>query len=271
MYTVRPPRPALRPFVRLLWAAEGSRAPAGVTREHVLPTGDMHLVFRLSAEPLRLFDDAGDVQGRTVGRTIIGGARSSFYARDVSMPSASVGAVLRPGAATLLFGGGAGELARRHTRLDSLWGRAADIALDRLLESETAERKLAVLEAVLAARLPRVRGLHPAVAYAIERFHHSESVGVVVGRTGYSHRHFISVFRASVGLTPKEYCRVLRFQRAMRRMSRDPEAPRVELALAAGYSDQAHFNREFRVFAGVTPNVYCRIAPDSPNHLPLSG
>jgi hypothetical protein len=124
-HLMRPPSsPRLRPFVQTLWATVPNEAapphPSG--REHVLPTGAMHLVFRLSGPPLRIFADAQDRLGSTVGHAIVGGARSSFHARDVSQPTASVGALLHPGVALPLFGAPEGALAARHTPLDALWG-----------------------------------------------------------------------------------------------------------------------------------------------------
>ena len=46
---------------RSVWAMDetGDVRPSTIGREHVVPTGGMHLVFRLSDNPLRLFDDAG--------------------------------------------------------------------------------------------------------------------------------------------------------------------------------------------------------------------
>jgi transcriptional regulator GlxA family with amidase domain len=54
------------------------------------------------------------------------------------------------------------------------------------------------------------------------------------------------LFRRAVVLTPKVYTRVLRFQRTLQQMATDPRASCAALALAVGYSDQPHFNREFR-------------------------
>jgi len=50
MQRIRIPAPALRPFVKLIWASED--AAVGATREHVLPTGRMHLVLRFSERRL---------------------------------------------------------------------------------------------------------------------------------------------------------------------------------------------------------------------------
>jgi len=233
----------------------------------VLPTGAMHLVFRLSSDPLRLFDGAGDPIGRVVGLAVVGGVRSSFYVRDVSQPMRSVGAELLPGAAQALFGVPADELAERHTALDDLWGRAAGEARARILEAGDPARSLDVFEGLLRARLPVVRGLHPAVAHALNRFAEGADIGDVVADTGYSHRRFIALFRAAVGLGPKRYCRVRRFQQVL---DHGPQHTSwVELALAAGYSDQPHLNREFRELAGVSPRHFLRASPGWSRHVPV--
>ena len=266
----RPPRPALRPFVKTLWAAGPATSPRvdGVGRERVLPTGEMHLVFRLSDHPLRLFESIDDPEGRTISHAIVGGVRASFYVRDVSEPVCSVGAQLHPSASALLFGVPAEELAGRHTPLDDLWGTAAPEARQ-LLQVESPERQLEILEELLAARLPRVRALHPAVAHALERFTTNVSVHEVVREGGWSHRRFIELFRNAMGVTPKLYTRLLRFQRTIRRLAADPRASWVDVALESGYSDQPHFNREFREFAGVTPGEYRALAPSHAHHVPV--
>jgi len=102
----RLPVPCLRPYVRLMWASAPASAAAEQpgAREHVLPTGGMHLVFRLSGPPLKLFGGPGDVHGQTCGHAIVGGARAASYMRDVSVATRSVGAQLQPGAARALLG-----------------------------------------------------------------------------------------------------------------------------------------------------------------------
>lgn len=275
----RLPSPALRPFVSLLWASgnEGAEGDEQVTappeahaRERVLPTGAMHLVFRVSPEPLRLFDDAAGVAGAAgydAGHAIVGGARSSCYVRGLSAGSRSVGAMLRPGAALPLFGVSAAELAERHTRLDELWGSDAEAIRERLAALPSPEAQLDGFEMVLLQRMPRVRGLHPAIAEALDQLAVGSDVRGIVSDSGYSHRHFIALFEGAVGLTPKRYARVLRFRAALARLAAEPELTLAELALDAGYGDQAHFNRDFRAMAGISPTEYRRAAPRFPHHV----
>ncbi len=271
MLVHRVPRPELRPFVKTLWASGAMVTPGaeGAARELVLPTGAMHLVFRLSDDPLRLFDSVNDSVGRTIHHAVVGGACAAPYMRDISKPTRSVGAELRPGASEVLLGVPADELAGSHTALVDLWGPSAVEARERLLEANSAERQLDIFESLLAARLPRVRALHPVVAHALGRLAMNADVGEVVGETGYSHRRFIALFRREVGLTPKLHCRVLRFHTALDRIGVDRTASWADLALAAGYSDQAHFNREFREFAGITPGRYREVSPAWTRHVPI--
>lgn len=265
----RLPRAALRPFVETVWALDETADAHAYRqcREHVVPTGRMHIVLRLSNDPLRLFDDEQDRDGHAVSTMVVGGARARFYIRDVSTPLCSVGAMLRPGAAEVLFGVHAGELAGRHTALEDLWGPRAVSMRDELAELSSPEERLDVFECMLADRLPVVRGLHPVVAHALQRFGAANAIHDVVRQSGYSHRRFIVLFSRAVGLTPKTYCRVLRFQHALRRAGTGGLPTLIDVAMASGYSDQSHFNREFREFTGVTPTEYRSGAARAPHHV----
>ena len=265
----RLPRVALRPFVETVWALDETAGTDAHSprREHVVPTGGMHLVFRLSDDPLRLFDDEQDREGRTVSTMVVGGARARFYIRNIAKPLCSVGAVLRPGAAEVLFGVHADELSDAHTALADLWGQTAVSLRDELTELSSPEERLDAFERMLAGRLPVVRGLHPAVARALQQFGAANTVRDVVRESGYSHRRFITLFSRAVGLTPKTYCRVLRFQHVLRRARTERFGSLIDLAIASGYSDQPHFNREFRELTGVTPSEYRLAVPRAAHHV----
>jgi AraC-like DNA-binding protein len=269
----RAPKASLRPFVRLLWVSDRLDAPAAPgAREHAVPTGEMHLVVRTSDAPARLFADDEDRDGRTFGHALVAGPRDAFHVKDVSDPFYAIGVQLHPAASLALFGAPADELTGRHIGLDDVWGREAAALRARLAEAGDPARQLDVLEAALAARLPRVQGVHPAVAMALERFHTARASGVEVGavvkESGYSHRGLLAMFRRTMGLTPKRYLRVLRMQRVLRRIGL---APWADIALDAGFSDQSHFVREFRDITGVTPTDYVRRRSPHRNHVPVAG
>ncbi len=236
-------------------------------REHVLPTGKMHIVFRLAGPPLKIYRDAADALGTSIGGPVLGGARAGFYMKEVAAPVLSVGVQLMPGAAQALFGVSAAELAGRHTPLSELWGAHADSVLQQLSEESDPFRQLQRLEALLAARLPREATLHPRLVPILGNATHALSIEDTVRESGYSHRGFISLFRHATGFSPKRYARLMRFQALLAAIGKAPAVSLSELALAAGYSDQAHMTREFREFSGLTPFQYHALAPVAAHHV----
>lgn len=266
---VRAPRAELRPFVMKLWAVDEEDTPYRAMRERVLPTGLAHVVVRLSDRPLWIYKDAHSDAGQGFGLAVVGGPRAAAYVRDVSTPSRSVGAQLYPGACGLFFGLPADALANKHVVLEDLWGATAAEMRTRLLEAGSLPQQLELFESMLVQRIPNPGCLHPVVQQALQRFQMTADVRRVVQESGYSHRQFIAHFRNAVGLSPKTFCRVLRFQRAMTILAARPETRYSLLALESGYSDQAHFNREFREFADIQPSEYRKAAPLQPLHVPV--
>jgi AraC-like DNA-binding protein len=271
------PSPALQPYASLLWASElgvhaQAHAPAPL-REHVLPTGQMHVIFRLSEQPLKLFDSPQDDRGRTVGSAIVGGARDAFYIKDISQPSASVGCVLRPGAAMALLGVAAHEISGVHTRLEDLWGAFASAVQSQLIEAKSACERLRILEQALLARLQMRRNSRTSAMLLPATWDIAAPVAQWVQASGLSHRHFNAQFLSAVGLAPKRYARVQRMQKALKLIKANSietstvGASGIAIALDGGFSDQAHFCREFQAFCGMTLTQYMAQSPAQINHV----
>ena len=86
---------------------------------------------------------------------------------------------------------------------------------------------------------------------------------------GLSPKRFISLFEEAVGLTPKVFCRVLRFQDVLSLIEQGQPIGWADLALDCGYFDQAHFIHDFQAFSGLTPQAYLAQRSLFRNHVPL--
>ena len=71
--------------------------------------------------------------------------------------------------------------------------------------------------------------------------------------------HLARVFRRQTGGTIGEYVRRLRVEFACRRISVSNDSL-IEIALAAGFTDQSHFARTFKNHLGVTPGEYRKVS-----------
>jgi AraC-like DNA-binding protein len=85
-----------------------------------------------------------------------------------------------------------------------------------------------------------------------------------------SERRFSQIFREEVGLSPKVWCRIQRFQRAVRMLHSGAEVPWADLALDCGFYDQSHFANEFRAFSGVDATTYSASRTRWANHIAIS-
>jgi AraC-like DNA-binding protein len=253
------PAPPLDTFVEQFWhCADTPSHP----RERILPSGTVELVVNLRDDQVRVYHHSHPARPRRLSGAVVSGPYGRFFAIDPLQHAAMMGVHFRPGGAPAVLGVPAVELADTHLDLDQLWGPAARELRERLCEAATPAARFSVLEVALAARLDRTAGRHGAVPVALDAFEQAGTgvrVRDIARRVGLSQRWFIRVFAAEVGLTPKLYGRVRRFQRALA-LVRGVSAPDwAWVAAECGHFDQSHLIRDFRAFSGLTPEEYlCR-------------
>lgn len=80
---------------------------------------------------------------------------------------------------------------------------------------------------------------------------------------------YIQIFRGQTGYTPKVFCRIRRFQKALDCIEASGTVDWSAVALDSGYFDQAHFNHDFRAFSGINPSTYLVHRTPLRNHVPL--
>ncbi len=260
LYLQRKPAAPLDRFVHSLWYASDPTPAPG--RQRILPTGNTQVILSLSRDYLLDCREGRPSQAAPAAQIV--GARSAYEIIDSSDLACIIGLVFRPAGFPALMGAPADLFANRFISLEDLWGTAARSLRDQLREIPTPERRLARFESFLSHRLairpvPSVRDPHPAVAFAVDRFRRipsAISVAEVARGTGWSERRLSQLFREQVGLAPKIWCRIQRFQHAVRQLHHGPEVRWSELALDCGYYDQSHFANEFRAFSGIDITSY---------------
>ena len=264
------PRPPLSHFVDVLWLYEGYSQPHD--KERLLPDGSMELVINLNEDQTRVYDRHNPTQFQTSRGVALVGVQSEFFVIDTAEQLSVMGAHFKPGGAFPFFKMPAGEFHNQHVSLDLLWGNAAGGLRDQLLEAPTPEAKFEILEESLLAHASKPLARHPAVSFALQAFGDSRratSVADVTGQIGLSSRRFADVFNNQVGVTPKLFCRVRRFQDVLRRIGMSREIDWTDVALSCGYFDQAHFIHDFRAFSGLSPTAYAAHRTEHLNHVPI--
>ena len=241
MYLVRRPGFALAPYIEMLWCCEGY--PAAHRRERVLPGARFQLIIDLAPRP---------------APALVVGICTRYTILDTASLQALIGVVFRPGGARLFFEPPADDFFNRDVSLGDIWGSASNTLRGRLLEAAGPAARLRVLETDLEQRLRRAE-LHSAVRHGLTEFgRHPHAAGVigVAREAGLSRRRFAGLFREQVGLPPKLYCRLRRFQQVVRRIASGTPINWAQVSLDGGYYDQAHMAHDFREFSGVSPGAW---------------
>jgi AraC-like DNA-binding protein len=265
------PQPQLAAFVEAIYLYQGDTPQH--TKERRLPDGSMELVINLHEDTIRVYDREHPNQVQNFSGCVLGGAHSEFSIIDTATLVSTIGVHFKAGGAFPFLPLPATELSNEVIDLSTLWGDEAVDLREQLLVVDEAERKFHILEQFLLARMGALTFHHPAVSYALKVFQTMDerrSIAEVTEELGLSQKRFIQVFSEAVGLTPKLFCRVLRFQDVLRRLEKDEPVDWMDIALDCGYYDQAHFNHDFQAFSGLTPGSYLVQRSEFRNHVPLS-
>jgi AraC-like DNA-binding protein len=271
LYLERPPQPELAPYIQSLWYCRDPNAPHG--RQVILPSGHMQIIMSLDNH---LTDCTAGLRVPVQPQSfaVLVGMFSRYQVIDTADLAHLIGIVFRPGGTAPFFSTGTHLFTNLETSLEDIWGPRALALRERLQEQPTPRTKLDALETALIERLrfSRSPGQHPLVNYAIATLNAvpaATTVAELSRAAGISPRRLSQLFAEHVGVSPKLYSRIQRFQRAVQTLHRGAEVPWAELALSCGYYDQSHFANDFRAFSGISPTTYSAATRPWSNHIAL--
>jgi AraC-like DNA-binding protein len=244
----RDPPPELRSC--LLRSMEGWRQTSGVATElREVPFPGIPLIFNLGP--------AWEIDFRRVNSFVAGlGTTPSTVGGEATW--ACVELRLTPHGAHRLFGVPMSELTNQVVELDDLVPEARELE-ERMREARSWAARFDLVDGFLLRRLADSPRVHPEIEWSWHHLyatHGRASIGAMATQLGWSHGRLISRFREQIGLTPKVFARVIRFDRATTALRAREARGLAEIAYDCGYADQAHLNREFRELGGTSPSRF---------------
>ena len=263
------PHPALEGRIRALFsfgpASSAPRLAGRISREvrfgpgaaysATFADGDGSLVVELGR--LGQADGSWKDEPARASASVLGAMSAAGEAHGPELPE-MVGAYFRAAQAPAFTQVPGRVLADRRVVLEELWGSEARGLPARLRELEL-PACLEFLEATLLARLAAPRGT-PAMlklrrlAEWIWAERGQLSVTRLAQGAGMSRQHLTRVFQEHVGVSPKRYCRIARFQTALGAAGAGAPVNWAGVAERCGYADQSHLIAEFRELSGLTPH-----------------
>ncbi|MGH9242918.1 MAG: helix-turn-helix domain-containing protein [Acidimicrobiales bacterium] len=203
-------------------------------------------------------DGCADLIWRSDGQLFVAGPDRSAATHQQAPGIAFVGLRLRPGTAGALLRHEVNELCDQLVPLSSLWGRGVEAIAEQLAAASTPAEQRSILARMLRQRTESTAVDRQVVAAASTLTVSVVPVHALPERVALGDRQLRRRFARQVGYGPKTFQRIMRFRRAVALYGHDgrdgaARACLAQVAVAAGYADQAHLTRECRRLTGMTP------------------
>jgi AraC-like DNA-binding protein len=241
---------ALADQVASCWFMRGAGAATLPNGHRILPDGCMEFVFQLGA-PFQQRTDGGGWTEQPA-RLLVGQMTRRVEVRPLGEID-TVGLHFHPAGAAAFVDGSMKRFQDRIVDLDEALGEdLAPLAARLRVTSERWSRMAQLLDWLQT----RLRPADAGVAQASRQLQQDAGrldIPALGQALGLGERQLRRRFEAAVGLAPKRFARLLRFQRVFEQQRESDAQAWAQVALECGYCDQAHFNRDFRAFSGLAP------------------
>lgn len=244
----------LRPFIRSFWYFRREAPLTTFHEEFMHPTGGWGIVLNLGDglyldnEPVAdpIFLDGANTISRKMG----------FFGRVELL-----GIRFYEGGAYPFLGLPLNHLKNEISLLDSLATLNLVGLHARLYESPSLASRINLLETWLLRLLARGKERSPLIPYSLTLLRSGSgqaSIPTIAQKLAVSQRHLERLYQSQVGMSPKQYARLLRVESARLALKQGAHHTITELAVELGFYDQPHFIREFRAVVGMTPSAYLK-------------
>jgi AraC-like DNA-binding protein len=251
------PTPLLAPYIKQYWYLSMAVDEWTQKGERVVPNGFMEMTFHFSDRLLKV----GKTQEMQPG-IIICGQKTGFFDVMPTGHTEMLSVQFYPHSAGLFFKFPVSELADQTICLSDTIGVIAQELEEQLHELSSLEERISHIERFLLQLLVR----ESSCAWKWERIHHNINLinaskgkispGELADASFLSRKQHEREFKKMVGLSPKQYLKVIRFQAALYTHQQFPSESLTQLAYRSGYFDQSHMINDFRRLSGITPSQY---------------
>lgn len=228
----------------------GASAAALPEGHRILPDGCMEFVFQLGEPFLEL--EAGGHWKEQPARLLVGQMTQRVEVRPLGSID-TVGLHFHPAGASAFVEGSMKRFRDCIGDLDDALGEDLAPLAARLRQARSNPSRMALLTDWLQGRLRPVDASMAQASQGLQRAAGQLDIASLGEALGLGERQLRRRFEAAVGLAPKRFARLLRFQRVFEQQRESDATAWAQVALECGYCDQAHFNRDFRAFSGLAP------------------
>ncbi len=241
--------------------------------ERLVPTGHIFLIFEFDGIPRTVFDNETQEPREVFTEVWISGMQTGCITISSHEHSEMLVVQFKPAGASPFFTFSINDLADRIIPAQKVLGNEILQLRADLLHIDFPQRKFVRIEEFLKNRYDG-SNVSPKGLLAVLRRLQKEPVANlsnIAAKYPNTQKHLIHQFKKFVGLTPKVYQRIVRFNGILQKIQNKEHITWAEIAYECGYADQSHFIKEFSHFSGFNPQEFIdhEYNKAEPNFFPL--
>lgn len=254
------PSPELAPYIKHYWILETDISDSILPVQRIIPQGYVELIFHSGERPMVWKDN---IQPALHPQMFLCGQDTGYLHLQPTGRINMLTVVFYPHGSRAFFPLSINELKGQAVSVHDLGEREASELEDKLLSTPDNHTKIGLIEQFLRKRLHSFneynhRRIKTAI-HTIDQNCGNIRISDLADVTCLSYKQFKRIFTEYVGINPKDFLRVIRFQRALFILQTNPSISISQLAYECGYYDQPHLINEFKKFSGYTPTEYLSV------------
>lgn len=229
--------------------------------ERVVPDGHVYLIFELDNFTRSTYDNDSLEPNQHFTKCWLSGLQKNYISISALPGSEMFVIKFKPGGAITFLHKALDEISDSVIPAEQVFGEEVLGLREKLYSAKTSKDKFKLAEQFLSERFDSDFLPDGSIYKAIDSIQcdpefMETSMMKLIEESGFSKKHFIDLFKKSVGVTPKYFQRILRFNCILPKVQKQSDISWPQISAACGFYDQAHFIREFRQFSGYNPESF---------------
>ena len=269
-YVPLAPGPPLDRFVETLFYLGAYDPEQSI--ERLVPDGACSLVIELDGQERWIADNDTLAPIQYCREAWLSGPHTNFLSISALRNTELMAVRFRPGGLCPWLHNELSSLTNRVVPASEIFNGAVSTLRQTLIDAPSVEQKLQTLLQWLEQRMSSVDAMPDVLNGVVGSIQANPTVATiseVIENSGFTRKHLVTLFRRHIGLRPKEFQRILRFNRALAEIQNEQPISWTSISTDCGYSDQAHFIRDFRHFSGMNSTQFLTLETDRVNFFPI--
>lgn len=245
------PSSLLAPYIRYYWLLKVDTVSQ--ISETSIPAGCINLIFHQAG---RMFSETSN---ELQPQSFVGGLSTEFTKLTSNENVDMIVVVFQPFGARVFFSSPMSEFFNNCISVNDIGDIPLKILADQIYDNQDSLSSIDLIEKHFIKQLHSFNGYnYKRIVAAIDAINRQPQIDVVSlsSTTCLSYKQFTRIFSEYVGAKPKEFTRIIRFQRALYILQTNPKMSLTQLSFQCGYYDQPHLIKEFKLFTDYTPSEY---------------